>query len=212
MGLAVEVGMLADLLEHDSDGAEWLRETFASVSEVLEENKLPRHHEPESLPPLDCRASILSYPYSFLHHLRRIAAHVAEDPRWVATPFPESSDPARDALVDKHPVSRESHLLCHSDCEGFYVPIEFKDVIVNDDGRIPCGMLGSSFALLKGLQAIAPALGIRLASGKLSDEEAEKINSEVENQPVLWIEKTVWLSLFEAARLSIQHKAAICFN
>jgi hypothetical protein len=109
-------------------------------------------------------------------------------------------------------VSRESHLLCHSDCEGFYVPIEFKDVIVNDDGRIPCGMLGSSFALLKGLQAIAPALGIRLASGKLSDEEAEKINSEVENQPVLWIEKTVWLSLFEAARLSIQHKAAICFN
>jgi hypothetical protein len=43
--------------------------------------------------------------------------------------------------------------------------------------RIAGGMLGSSFMLLKELQAVAPALGIRLVNGQLSDEEAEKINS-----------------------------------
>ncbi len=212
MSLAVEVGMLADLLENDPDGAEWLRKSFDLVNEVLAENNLPPHGEPESLPPLDSRASILSYPYSFLHYLRRIAAHAAENPRWVATAFPESSDPAADSLVDKHYACMASHLLCHSDCEGFYMPIEFEAVIFDDSGRIPGGMLGSSFTLLKELQAIAPALGICLASGELSDEEAEKINSEVKAQSALWIEKAVWLSLFEAARLSIKHKAAICFN
>ncbi len=211
MGLAIEVGMLADLLENDSEGAEWLRKSFGSVNEVLAENKLPMHHEPENLPTLDNRASILSYPYSFLHYLRRVAAHVAENPRWEARPFPDSSVPAADPLVDKHSLSMESHLLCHSDCEGFYLPIEFDDVIVDDEGRIPGGMLGSSFALRKELEAVAPALGIRLTTGKLSDDEAGKINSEVEAQSELHIEKMVWLSLFEAARLSIQYKAAICF-
>ncbi len=72
-------------------------------------------------------------------------------------------------------------------------------------------MLGSSFMLQGELIAIAPALGIRLTQGKLSDQEAEKINSEAEAESPLWIEKAVWLSLFEAARLSIQHKTAICF-
>ena len=41
MGLAVEVGMLADLMVHDTEGAEWLRESFAKVNEVLAENNLP---------------------------------------------------------------------------------------------------------------------------------------------------------------------------
>jgi hypothetical protein len=210
MGLAVEVGMLADLLENDAEGADWLRESLDCVNAVLAEHKLPPHDEPERLPPLDNRAALGSYPYSFLHHLRRVAAHAAEYPGRVAKPFPESSDPAADPLVDKHSGFMENHLLCHSDCEGFYVPIEFHEVIVDDKDRIPGGMLGSSFVLLKELQAVAPALDIRLVNGRLSDEEAQKINSAVESP--LWIEKAVWLSLFEAARLSIQHRKAVCFN
>lgn len=212
MGLAVEVGMLADLLENDPEGAESLRESLDLVNEVLAENKLPAHQEPVSLPDLDSRASILSYPYSFLHHLRRIAAHAAERPGWVANPFPDSADPAADPLVDKHSGKMESHLLCHSDCEGYYLPIQFKKVIFGDEDRVPGGMLGSSFLLQKELIAVAPALGIRLINGELSDQEAEKINQEVEAESPLWVEKAVWLSLFEAARLSIKYKTAICFT
>lgn len=45
----------------------------------------------------------------------------------------------------------------------------------------------------------------------LSNAGAESINREVEAHAPLWIEKAVWISLFEAARLSIEHQAAICF-
>jgi hypothetical protein len=212
MGLAVEVGVLADLLENDPEGADWLRESFESVNAVLVDKGLPQHREPESLPPLDNRAALLSYPYSFLHHLRRVAAHVAEKPGWVAKPFPDSADAAADPLVDKHTARMESHLLCHSDCEGFYLPIPFKEIISDDQDRIPGGMLGSSIALQRELSAVAAALGIRLENGELSDEEADRINRDVESESPLWIEKAVWLSFFEAARLSVQHKAAVCFG
>jgi hypothetical protein len=212
MGLDVEVGMLSQLIEDDPEGADHLRETIASLNAVLAANKLPPHREPESLPLLENRASILSYPYSFLHYLRRVAAHAAAKPGWTAKPFPDSSDPADDSLVEKQSAYLESHLLCHSDCEGFYLPIEFKEVIFDDDDRIPGGMLGSSFMLKKELIAVAPALGIRLDRGELSDKEAEGINREVEAEAPLWIEKAVWLSLFEAARLSIKHKSAVCFT
>jgi len=212
MGLAVEVGMLAYLLENDPEGADWLRESFESVNELMADNKLPPHHEPERLSPLKNRASILSYPYSFLHYLRRVAAHVAEKPGWAAKPFPESSDPAADPLVDKHSAYLESHLMCHSDCEGYYLPIQFKKVLFDDEDRIPGGMLGSSFELQRELIAVAPALGIRLENGQLSDEVADRLNVEIEAESPLWIEKAVWLSLFEAARLSIEHKTAICFT
>jgi hypothetical protein len=211
MGLAVEVGMLADLIQNDADGADWLRDSFSSVNAVLAENKLPPHQEPESMPALNNRASILSYPYSFLHHLRRVAAHAAEKPGWVAKPFPESDDPSADPVVDKQSAYLESHLLCHSDCEGFYLPIEFKEPIGDDQNRIPGGILGSSFMLRKELIAAAPALGIRLENGQLSDHEADRLNGEIEAESPLWIEKAVWMSLFEAARLSIEHKTAVCF-
>jgi hypothetical protein len=109
-------------------------------------------------------------------------------------------------------AKRLNHLLCHSDCEGFYLPIEFEEVLIDDHGQIPGGMLGSSFMLQKELVAVAPALGIRLENENLDDAEAERINGGVEAEGPLWIEKAVWLSLYEAARLSIEHKTAICFS
>jgi hypothetical protein len=51
-----------------------------------------------------------------------------------------------------------------------------------------------------------------LVKGQLSDSEAEKINAAVEAEAPLWVEKAVWISLFEAARLSIQYGTAVCFN
>jgi hypothetical protein len=65
--------------------------------------------------------------------------------------------------------------------------------------------------LLEELVRIAPKLGIALDDGQLSDAEADKINKDSESEEGLWIEKTVWISLFEAARLSIEHKTAVCF-
>jgi hypothetical protein len=77
MGLSVQVGLLAELVENDPEGAEWLREGFIAANKILSDHRLPFHSEPESLPRLEDRCSLNGYPYSFLHHLRRAYARRA---------------------------------------------------------------------------------------------------------------------------------------
>jgi hypothetical protein len=72
-------------------------------------------------------------------------------------------------------------------------------------------MLGSSCRLLEELVFVAPALGIHLDNGKLSDEEAERIDALIEEDGGLYREYVSWLLLYESARLSIAHKTAIVF-
>ena len=209
MGLAIEVGVLAHVLEGDEEAAEWLRESFANVNAVLAEMGLPTHSEPESLPALDDRSILESFPYSFLHYLRRIYARWRQNPEEMATPCPEDQDAASDPAIDEEML--DSHLLCHSDCEGFYFPIDFSDVIIDEDqGRIEGSLLGSTYRLHEELIAMAPCLGIRDAEA-LPDTVVNEIHEAVETESELWIEKGVWLTLYEACRLSKQHGAAICF-
>lgn len=212
MGLTVSVGQLGGRIHLDEEGTQWLRESFAKVNEVLSENGLPIHSEPEHLPLLQSRAIDHGLPFSFLHHLRRFYAYVVNDFNWV--PIPEGENPADDPILDKEMYMMSSHLLCHSDTEGFYVPIEFDDILIDEknQGRICGGILGSSYRLMDELVEIAPKLGIQLNNQQLSDAEAEKLNQEAASQAEFWIEKTVWLVLYEAARLSIEYKTAICFS
>jgi len=214
MSLAVEVGTLADLIENDEEGAEWFRESISQVNEVLREQGLQEHLEPENLPRIQFRCSIGSYPYSFLHHLRRFYAHCVADPSWSPQPTPPGENPADDPVVDSETNMMSSHLLCHSDCEGFYLPIDFKDVIIDEKSkdRVVGGLLGSSYRLKEELTMIAPKLGIRLENRKLSDSEVDRLNKAIDAEATLWIEKTVWLSLYEAACFSIEHRTAVCFT
>jgi hypothetical protein len=211
MSLAIEIGLLADLIQHDPQGAEWMRQSFAQVNQVLAERGLATHDEPATLPPLPSRAGLHSYPYSFLHHLRRFYARAVNDPAWTPTPLPEGQDPAQDPVVMEETYKMRSHLLCHSDAEGFYLPLDFHAPIFDDTGRIPGGVLGSSYRLREELASIAPRLNIILIDGQLAGGEVGKIKRQADRQTYFWIEKSVWLSLFEAARLSIEHGLAICF-
>ena len=214
MGLAIEVGMLADLIENDEEGAEWLRESLANLNAVLAEQHLPPHVEPEILPQMDNRSILESFPYSFLHHLRRAYARWKQDPESPILPCAPDENPAADLAVDEESSMLESHLLCHSDCEGFYIPIPFDGLLVdeNDQGRIVGGLLGSSYRLRDELISLAPGLGIHLDNGELSDSVIARIESDITAESGLWIERGVWLTLFEAARLSIAHRSAICFT
>ncbi len=219
MGLSISVGMLAYFAE-DLEEVEWFLEEIAQVNEVLVEQGFSPHQEPEKLPPMKDRSKLYGFSYSYLHHLRRIYARTIDNPDWIPTPVSRNELAADDEIVDEQTYLFDSHLLCHSDCGGFYLPIEFEEVIFDTGGgnRIPGGMLGSSYSLMKELIFIAPKLGIQLDGGHLSDAEAIEIEiaiqeeEEDESQEGLWIEKIVWLSLFEAARLSIEHKTAICFS
>ena len=210
MGLSIEVGVLADLLANDPEAAEDFAHELAVANRVLAAERLPQHVESRSTPP-ESRSSLASFPYSTLHHLRRAYAHRVRDPAWIATPFPADADPADDADVEALTEQFASHLLCHSDSEGFYVPIDFADIVFsNEDDDIPGGMLGSSYRLLEELRLVAPALEIALVDGELSDAEAARIDATGESDP-LWAANVAWLALFEAARLSIAHRTAIVF-
>ncbi len=217
LGLAIGVGVLAELLEEDPEGAEWMEDGFAAANRLLAAADLPLHTEPRVLAPLESRASLDSFPYSFIHYLRRAYAYRVDSPNWVATPLDEGDDPSADEVLEEVAERFESHLLFHSDAEGFYLPVEFDDVLVADPGdeeaAVPGELLGSSYRLREELVLVAPALGITLTGdGHLSDAEAARIDGIACSDDGLCREMASWLSLFEAARLSIQYKTAIVFS
>jgi hypothetical protein len=119
MGLGVNVGLLAYWINQDDpEAAEDFRNSIATINEVLLEKGLPQHEEPERLPNFKLRNSCSGFPYSAVHYLRRFYAYVKNDPDWIPTPTPTDEDPADDDEVDTELCYQESHLICHSDCDG----------------------------------------------------------------------------------------------
>jgi hypothetical protein len=214
MGLSITVGVLADLMENDEAGANWLAATMRGVNDVLAENDRPTYEEPEQVPPMISRAQITNYSYAFLHYLRRFYANVTHNPKWIPVLTPDDESATDDTILAEEMYMMSSHLLCHSDSSGFYLPIDFDEIIIDSTGgdRIPGGIVGSSYQLMRELIEIAPSLGIKLSGPNLSDLEATRINREAESEQDFWIEHLVWISLFEAARLSIEHHTAIVFG
>jgi hypothetical protein len=212
MGLCVQIGLLADLVENDPDAATCFEEELARVNRALAVAGLPSHQEPRSLPDLDNRTAVNGYPYSFIHYLRRVAAKRFENPTYVAEPLADGAEPDDAAVQDELRLMR-SHLICHSDAEGFYLPTPFTQILYSDDADAAGGgIIGSSYQLLADLRDVAPALCIKLDAGQLTDEEVARLEADIASEGGLWIEKLVWLDLFEAARLSVEHKTAIVFG
>jgi hypothetical protein len=172
--------------------------------------------EPDGPPTVEARPHADAFPYSFLHYLRRVYALV--DNGQPVTPAHDMEDVARDdQWVRKSSVMLESHLLCHSDSAGYYVPVDFHEArFLLEFGDTT---VGSSQQLLSELCRCAPALGIRLdgvESGTdlvdaLSDVEAARL-FELSDDDDFGIESTVWLTLFEACRVSIATGHAIVFH
>ena len=211
MGLSIVVGVLTEAAE-DPEWAEEIEESFDDLGAVLIRYGLLPHIEPEDPGPLETRAECESFPHSYLYYLRRVYAHVKRDPGFVAEPLGDFEDPGEDPVLVQECALRESHLVCHSDCEGYYVPQDFRAVIIGEEALVPGEIVGSSLRLLEELCQTAPALGIRLRDGELSDEEAMRINHECWSDEGLHRELTAWIGLYEAARLSLESGAAIVFS
>lgn len=208
MSLSISVGILADLLVNDPEGAEWVRSDFAIINDLLHRRGLPRHEEPASLPRLDDRSGLVGCPYSYLHHLRRFYARRIHRPDQVPPPGVHGEKPAHDPILNEV-SSPKHHLLWHSDCEGYYLPIDFPEVL-EGEGITSAGV-GSSVRLLEELILISRPLGILLRDGHLSDGDASTISNEDDAIPYS-IERQTWLALYEAVRLSIGHRTAIHFG
>lgn len=210
MGLAVSTGFLQEMLELDVEGAQWFRTSLKPVNELLVSNGFDPHDEPESVPAMPV-SGIGSFPYSYLHYLRRAYARVLNDAP--VTPLEEGANAAADSYIEDEVCMLSSHLLCHSDAEGLYVPIDMPDPLFDtDEPGVAGGMLGSSQGLLRELAVVAPAIGIDLDDeGRVTDETASSINDDPEDHP-LHIERLVWLTLHLAGRHSVEHGTAIVFH
>ena len=213
MGLNVVVGVLAGA---EDDYAGHVRGHFAVIRELLGRVGARRWAEPE----LDERDVLEGdmWGYSGLHTVRRAAVHLAETGT-LPDPLEESHKAAGDPLLKKayaefpgEPAGPFDHLIHHSDCEGYYVPVDFGQVIV--DERLAGGYLGSSVRLLAETRRIASALG--LPEDLDPDSEAvfgacDTGTQATEGWQRYGIESYGCLRLIQAAKHSIATGAAIAF-
>src|SRR5262245_5840287 len=100
MGLAVSVGVLAADPDADPEDVKRLRGDFGQVNRVLAANNLPAHVEPEALPEFPYRGQPLSFPYSWIHYLRRAVAYARQAPDEFC-PVEDGENPADDERVDE---------------------------------------------------------------------------------------------------------------
>jgi hypothetical protein len=230
MGLALEVGILADLRENDQDGFEEYQHQFERLKEFLEQVGLPAHHEPE-----DCAVwSCDMYGYSGLHYLRRIAAHIDLTNNLPSVGNKENLDDVvlknyyefaegrqsgfLTKLFQRSPNYRFgfNHLILHNDDTGFYLPIEFDKVLYLDSELgIAGSMIGSSIKLLQECERLAAVLEIPSNIDETSEELWEAADAQGKNT-VKWqkygIESFTCVHLATACRKSIESGAAIVFT
>jgi hypothetical protein len=203
MGLAITVGIEREFTGIDEEATEMYRSRLRELSAELA-NESITWTEPAlgELPP--SRVKLIGFSYSLVHYLRRVSAlHGRGDDVTPVAPGEDLDDePEEDATCNL-----SSHLICHSDCDGYYVPVDFDDPIFLDGGAV-----GSSQQLLRELQEVAEPIGIHLeADGSLSDAEAERVANVSMDNPYR-MEWEVWLALFEAARINTTTGHAIVFH
>jgi len=228
MGLSIFVGILADQRESDVEGYQHYKGQLELVGALLARAGLPAHHEPESCATWEAEM----FGYSGLHTLRRVAAHL-ELRGAIPPPGDDASanDPALGQYLDiatgtprglrrllgKPKPRRQAfdHLILHSDAEGFYVPIDFDDVLRGDDAHLAVGgMVGSSQQLLRECVRLRDALGIPVDI----DPEADLLweAADAQGEGVGWqrygIEAFTCVRLLHGAKQSIEQRAALVFG
>lgn len=229
MGLALTIGILADLKENDAEGFQVFSSYFSEVNKILAANKLPAHVEPEDIPTWDAEM----FGYSGLHYLRRLAACIDSGD---GLPGPGDNNSSNDERLEayfsdvvgkqpgilrslfwKRPRFRRQfdHLIVHSDAEGFYLPQDFPNVLLADDKLIPGGMIGSTARLRVECERLARILEIPSDIAKDSDELWEAADSQGEGESI-WqqygVESFTCVALLEACNVSLKTRAAIVFT
>lgn len=216
MGLCVGTDGLAFAVESGSDPEylDSLNDQLRTLNELLASEGLPLHREPAVRGAAVTRDRMSGVPYSFLHYLRRAYARACEYPDQPLTPVAEDESAADDPAIEAVGSTFTSHLICHSDCEGYYVPVDFREVLFSED--LAGALVGSSTALLRELVYVAPYLGVRLVDGGLSAAEVERIYAGLDHADdgphPFFRELEIWIMLFEAARISVENGTIIEFG
>jgi hypothetical protein len=213
MGLGIAVGWRCDVVRHDPEHNEPSYSEFEQLTLALAREGID-WREPEVLhEPGDSADFEVSFPYSYLTHLRRIYALVQRDEPLTPASAVSREQHRRDRAVDDETLFA-SHLLCHSDTDGYYIPIDMDAPLILLEAAAAgggAGVVGSCQRLRTELAGFAGALGIRLEKdGTLATEQIEAVAAEEDDVPFA-AERYTWVGLYRACETSIRSGHAIVF-
>jgi hypothetical protein len=110
-----------------------------------------------------------------------------------------------------------SHLLCHSDTSGYYVPVDFSDPLFlpQEAGVEGAGMVGSSQRLLAELAVIAPPMGLSPDNEDVPPDAKQAgpgTGPGLASEEPFGPERFAWHQLHRACLASITSGHAIVFH
>ncbi|MCL2585230.1 MAG: hypothetical protein FWE35_22535 [Streptosporangiales bacterium] len=211
MGLNIVVGIL---IGAEEDYADDVRQCFAVIQGWLARTGAGQWAEPDLGEEDDLEYE--AWGYRGVHTLRRVAVHLAATGA-LPPPLRHASEATGDRLLKQayasgppHSAGPFDHLVWHSDCDGYYVPVDFEQVIADDS--IAGGYLGSSVRLLAETRRIAGVLGLPEDLDPESEEVFATCGREIPGA-VGWqrygVESYTCLQLIRAAKHSVATGAAI---
>lgn len=214
MGLSISVGLLHDQAQHDPEGYEYHRRAFDRLGRALAQEGVDWQEPPVDGPP---HAPTFSggFPYGYLARLRRVLVLAGRGEAVTPVAVPDGPEWERDVEKVRDETSvLASHLLCHADNAGYYVPVDFADPLFlpEDAGVAGAGMVGSSRRLLAELAAVAPALGIAPDDrGSGPAGESGTSGADAPGGP-FEAERFAWHQLHRACLASIAGGYAVVFH
>ncbi|MER6531670.1 hypothetical protein [Streptomyces sp. NPDC001508] len=216
MGLSISVGLLYDQARNDPEGYEHHRRAFLRLGRALCAEGV-RWEEPEVATPPSPHVFSGGFPYGHLTRLRRILVLAGRGEPVAPAPRPDSEAWRRDlARIDDETSLLASHLLCHADNAGYYLPVDFADplFLAQESGVAGAQTVGSSHRLLAELDGLAPTLGIRLTEAHASHPgpAAPAVSVDLSDDDPFGPEKWAWDQLRQACRASIAGGHAVVFH
>ncbi|MFI1681837.1 hypothetical protein [Streptomyces sp. NPDC020607] len=207
---------LVDVLCHSADNP--FADELAVYDKALHEAGLPPVPVFAYMPGLSGDvAPVAGFDYDALHFLRR--AYLLQICGLEVTPVDELGGDYEQLLEMFDATAQQSHLVWHYDHAGAYVPVDFPAPLSNDELLAGGGPLGSSQALLRELEYVAPSIGIDAANPPLAPAPPSAPTSLEEpaappppDESPFARERHVWLGLHAAATRSLAQGSMIIYS
>jgi hypothetical protein len=217
MSLDLDIGALVGYQERDPEGYNQLKSELDAISKWLVQVGVGQYQEPEDCDMLSVRVG----PYSYLHYLRRMAAHLAITGE---LPPPSDENPSKDIYLKQyfeqvfkeHQIGPFDNLIIHGDTDGYYVPLDFAPPVAPPKQLgINTWVIGSTFGLLRECEYLAASLQIpirayKIVMGHLGRCQDYHIGENLLTEKYL-IESHVCICLILACRRSIRTGSALIF-
>ena len=181
---------------------------ISNINKLLIECDLPVYQYPFKLqsekyilPSLVCWPSDLDY-------LKFVGAQLKENPDWT----PNKDFVGQRISVDlkrKFIAENKSHLICHENYTGFYIPVDFKDKCLPD---MFLRSLGSSISLRDELAWLACKLKLNVKKYNPDFEVLYKEREYEFKDDPLGFEKMLLLYLYNISLASVIHNLIIQFS